>query len=504
MRVRQRAIGTRRKLGMASHPDAGWNAGIALFWKESSRGIWVMRCAECRGFASPCPTAEHRFVLTYQREDKDDETAAVERARRTAAMLCPHCGALLTDAQRRAMVDAGRWMHRSQTLDPERGPVGEEQVFEAMGFWIHALMTKMVTVEQLAGEWETARRHHERSRKPQLIREFTAKTLGEVYEGGGKAAEISGAVLAKRAAESGFRRGTVPPGARFITAAVDPGKAKFDVGFWGWDLEGRSWLIDRVTLMHRFGPHGQQMTLRPAERIEDWTILREQVLNRVLPLAQDPGLKMPVAAMTVDTGGADAKNIEEGESGVTWKAREFARRMMRVGETWAGWPRVHLIKGAKSPNAPELPVSSREVNRDQQGKPIAPTVKEWDLGVHRLKMLSVERLAVTDMGPGQCHFAQGLDQSALDEFTGEVLIDGGWDRRGPNESLDLFGYAEAARQIVQPDRADIRWDTRPPVWATPVPIAPAEPELTTTTRHPAAPGAPTTALQRMAAMNRKR
>ena len=518
MRQRARAIGSRSKLGMASHPDAGWNAGIALAWLESSRGIWVWDCEECGLWSSPCPRAEYRTVLRYDRDPSLSNDEAVAKAGRTARMYCPHCGTGLTDDQRRAMIDRGRWMHKGQTLDPEKGPVGEEQIFEAMGFWIHALMTKMVTLEALAKEWEAAQRHYERTRKPDLIREFMAKTLGEVYEGaGGKGKAIDPKVLAKRArggagedegSVSTFARGTVPEGVQFVVAAVDVGKAKFDVAFWGFDVEGRCWLIDRETIRDRM-VDGRRVEIRPAERISDWLILRWQVLNRVLPLASDRSLRMPVAGVAVDTGGASFKADGEVESGVTWKAREFARRMALAGEAWgtARWQKVRLIKGARSADAPEIPVkASRKISVDELGRPVEPVVLEWDIGVHRLKVLAVERLAVDDGGPGQCYFADGLPQSAFDEFVGEVLIDNSWERRGPNESLDLFGYAEAVRLMLKPDRADIKWDIRPPIWARPVPIEDFEAgdDGMIDASRPARPKRPRTALERMAAINKRK
>ena len=54
-----------------------------------------------------------------------------------------------------------------------------------------------------------------------------------------------------------------------------------------------------------------------------------------------------------------------------------------------------------------------------------------------------------------------------EELTNEPLVDDEFVRRGDNETFDLLVYAEAARLMLQPDRAEINWD-RPPVWARPV------------------------------------
>jgi phage terminase large subunit GpA-like protein len=102
-------------------------------------------------------------------------------------------------------------------------------------------------------------------------------------------------------------------------------------------------------------------------------------------------------------------------------------------------------------------------------------VKEYMLNVDKLKTLSVERIIVDDEGPGQVYFASGLPKAAFDELCGEALVDGKWERRGANETLDLFGYCEAARVQLQPERATIKWDVRRPVWARPVKLEEADP-----------------------------
>jgi len=168
---------------------------------------------------------------------------------------------------------------------------------------------------------------------------------------------------------------------------------------------------------------------------------------------------LPVACVCIDVG--------DGHS--TKNGRLFGYRMAK--KKWRNFPRVKLIRGAKAADAIAVPEKGKEVAEDEQGNKLPFSVLEWHLGVFKLKELSVERLAVEDDGPGQCYFARDLPKSTFSEFKGEVLIDGKWDRRGPNESLDLFGYAEAARQMLKPDRPTINWTGARPIWATPVPIA---------------------------------
>ena len=49
---RMKNAGRRKKQAILSHPDKGWRAGVAAAWEQTSRGIYIMRCAECDRFAA--------------------------------------------------------------------------------------------------------------------------------------------------------------------------------------------------------------------------------------------------------------------------------------------------------------------------------------------------------------------------------------------------------------------------------------------------------------------
>lgn len=461
-RIRGRALGSDRKVAMASHPDRGWTTGIAHAWVETSRGIYVWPCSECGGWSSPCPTKYwpevKRMALTYDEAAPDaDRDEAIRTAQRTAGLACPHCGTVITDdAKRHAMIDLGQWMHRGQWLDVELGICGEREPNPAMGFWIHGTMSKMITNAEMARDLESARQAFRRTKKTDRLREVTAKVMGEVFEGTGAAGGVDGAELHRRRDKAAFPMGEAPAEALFVTQSVDVGHGKFDIGLWGWDIEGRSWMIDRQTLRQRRHEDGIVRDLRPAERIDDWHVL-DEFIDRRVPLAGSGGKVLPVALTLIDSG----------DGNVTWKAYEYARRM--ASRRWGDFSAVRVIKGSDSPKAPEVPAGGTPIAKDQNGRAVAPVIRLYNLGVYRLKEQAVERLGVTDGGPGQCYHAAGISQKHLDEFFGERLVGGQWERSGDNESLDLFGYAEAARLMLQPDRRDIKWenpDRRPP-WARP-------------------------------------
>lgn len=524
--VRGRAYGNQFKLYCESHADAGWTGGIAPMWLESNRGLWYWPCPHCGDWSCPHPLAPKgmHMRLEYERLRDVEDDDMLDHVEKTAGLLCPHCGAMIADGHKQAMNLAGRWVFDGEIMAPDGHVTGTPRQSDAAGFWVHGTMSPFVSLGELARKYVGALVFFERTRKPERLKEFTAKELGEVYEGaGGKGRLLDAKRLRERArdaeANPPFAMGTVPDGVRFLTAAVDVGGKKFDVLVTGWDLEGRSWLIDRYTIFQ--ADDGRE--LRPPERQKDWLVIRDRLLRTFVPLATPStslgtgALGMPIACVAIDTGGSPNPD-EDDPNGVTWKAREFARQMLKAGESGKAGYRLMLIKGGTVKKAPEVG-AAREINKGVNGKALLPPVKEYTLNVDKLKALSVERLLVDDDGPGQAHFADGLPRAAFDELCGEIFVDGKWQRRGANETLDLFGYCEAARIQLQPERADIRWDddhrgpARPPVWARPVPIDPSAPlgtgNETAGARHPAARGTKDrkrkseTPLERMARLNRR-
>ncbi len=468
-RQRQRMLGSDRKLYACAHADAGWSGGIAAAWVLSTQGIWIMQCPECGDHASPYPTKYWpevpRFRLHYERAEEGtpiDQRLAL--AERTAAIGCPHCGCLIGEDQRREMVREGRFMHKGQELDIKAGIVGDPDANRTWGFWIHVLMSPQVGLAELARELEGAIEHKERTGRSDKLKQVMVRTFGEVFEGAGDAAGLDARALKQRTRELaeaeesagpvGFRMGFAPPGVLYTTMAVDVGGSKFDILIRGWDRQRRSWLIDRRTIRQRLHADGNWRDIAPSKDQDDWQVLEAEI-DRLIPLLGDPSLALPVACVTIDAS----------DGNVTWKAYEFARRMDR--KRWGAWQKVRCIKGAASPKADPLPPTPTKVSKDNEGRPVEPVVTLHVLGVHKLKEQVLEDLAIEDHGPGQVYFPSNMPDKAYEELFNEVLVDGRWVRNGPQETLDLMAYTEAARLILRPDREEIRWDdpaSRPP-WA---------------------------------------
>jgi phage terminase large subunit GpA-like protein len=462
-RQRQRMLGNARKLYGCAHADVGWSGGIAAAWVVSTQGIWVMQCPQCGGWGSPYPTkywAEvPRFRLWYE---KCPEGAPIDQrlqlAERSAAILCPHNGCALHETERAEMVKNGAFMHKGQSLDIKAGIVGDPEKSRTWGFWVHVLMSQQVGLGELAREIEGALEHKQRTGRSDKLKQVMVRTFGEVFEGAGDAAGLDARALKKRTAELAedvgeaaavtYRMGTVPEGVKFQTMAIDVGGGKFDILVRGWDLQRRSWIVDRRTIRQRLHPDGSWRDIAPSKDQADWAVLEAEI-DRLVPFAADPDLALPIACTMIDAS----------DGNVTWKAYEFARRMDK--RRWGVWRKVRCIKGSTSAKAEPLPPSPTKISKDNEGKPVEPVVTLHVLGVHKLKESALEDLAIDDRSPGHCYFPGDMRDKHFEELFNEVPI-------------DLMGYTEAARLLLQPDRTSINWadPNSLPIWAKPVSLQP--------------------------------
>lgn len=458
--IRGRNYGKARKGYLCSHPDAGWDGGISAIWKESSRGIWWWPCPHCESWSSPCPTADWRTKLTWTRDSSLPKDQMLAKVKDTAGLLCPHCGVLITNEHKFQMNLAGKWVFDGQVIAADGTVTGTPTQNDTAGFWIHGAMSNFVSWNELAGEYVAALVYFEESGKSDRLREVTAKSLGEPYEGP-TGRRVDARLLAKRATtpdeDRGYKSGAVPPGVRFLTATADTAGDGWDILILGWGADSESWLIHRYKLVA--GPDGRKLS--PGTRPEDWNLLRTQVLESSYPLAWDPQHRLPIASLGVDV---------QGVPGATWNARRWGRNMQAAKVP--GY-KFRLLRGATRTTHPEVG-APQTIDRDDQGKAIEPAVIEFPLGVYKLKETVLARLALDAPGPGYMNFPEDCEPRVFDELLNEPLIDGEFVRRGPNETLDLWGYGTAVAGMLKPDRPEIDW-SRPPIWARPFKPVPTKP-----------------------------
>ena len=488
-RQRQSDLGTNRLIYACAHPDVGWSGGIAAAWTLSTQGIYIFCCPSCGVHGSPYPTRYWpdvpRFRLDYE---KAPEGSPIDRrltlAGQSASIACPH-GCSLGEADRVKMIDGGSYLHKGQQLDDSRGIVGEMDESETWGFWPHVLTSTQVPLSNLARQLEGALEHKQRTRKNTKITQVMVRTFGEVLESEADLKGVDARGLKKRTEAFAiasdqrvdFPMGVAPAGVRFITAAVDPGHHKADVLLRGWDLEGRSWLIDRRTIRQRERADGVMRDIDLKNVQDDWHAL-DEVVDRLVPMQDKPGYALPVAILFIDSG----------DGNVTAKAYEYARRM--AGRRWGAWPRVRCLKGVGGQKRDALAVKPSWLSVDDDGKKIEPPVPLHIAGVDVLKDdifgndEGIGYLLIDDGGPGQIYFAADFPQTGYDELFREPKIEGTYVRDGAQETIDLLAYTECGRLLLKPDREELIWDASRaprgitwseallPPWARPVSLNP--------------------------------
>lgn len=472
IRGRQKSFGRQAKSYIESHPDLGWDGAVVPGWRSGTKGVFYWRCPQCDGWSTPHQLAadDLRAKMYYQEDDALDEAGQDDLAAETAMLQLP-CGCLIGDDDRYKMIDGLVAVHDGMSIDEKGNIVGQPKATDVASFWLHGFQVKR-PLGPLAREHIQAVRHFKMTRKIDLLKRYHVKSIGETFESAADLVGLNPDKLKNRtktiaAAEKpvSFNMGVAPDGVRFITVAVDVQHNHFDVLVRGWDLEKRSWLIDRYQIYQRRHKDGVVRNIDLKLVQDDWHVL-DEVLDRLTPLQSDPTRTLPVAVMTID--GSDGNT--------TRLAYEYARRMSK--KTWGGWHRVRVIKGVGGAGRPHLG-SVSFLSKDTNGVKIEPPISYHDLGVDGLKddILGndegVGLLLIDDGSPGQVYFPGDFPRNAYEEIFAEKKIDGKYVRGGrPNETLDLLAYTEAGRLMLEPDRKDRDWTPgREPIWAKPVSLS---------------------------------
>jgi len=340
----------------------------------------------------------------------------------------------------------GDWIHEGERIDRDGAKAGTRRGTNIASYWLGGVAAVYQSWESILLNEFQALSSYLRTGEESALK-FTRNTDQA-------AAYLPKAVANRRSAsELQMRRedlpqGSVPEGVRFLTAAVDVQSARFVVHVFGWGVGLESWLIDRFTISSSKRPEGDRTAaLDPAAYLEDWELIREQVIDRSYGGMQ-PRLVM------CDSGG---------KAGVTAKAYAFFR--------WLRKRRMHkrfrLVKGASRLDAATAtltwPDASDRKDRKEGGRGDVPV---WLINTNVLKDAVVGDLARTEIGPGYVHLPKWLDETFFAELTAETRTDKGWKNtnREPNEAFDLHVYNRAACKVLKADK--INWN-KPPSWARP-------------------------------------
>lgn len=472
IRNRQREMGIGSLAYICSHPDAGPTEGIDAVLAESIVHLWWANCPKCRKAASPAAECDTRWnwnvsALLENVEDMDPREVR-NMIRERARLVCPHCSAHFTDAERLEIMGRGCWVQPHQKLDRHGQVQGKRRTSTTMGFVIHGFMSPFIKLGDLAGEYALAKISSDNTGDATNLKEVVVKSLGETFEGAKAEEQVENWTVLKARMSSPYALKTVPHGVDFLTAFVDIQGDRFEVRVVGWKRNLESFLVDAFSIKQ--WPNGDNVD--PANNLGDWDLIEKRVLEMSWPMSTNRGddedLFLSVARCAIDLGGGSG---EQPDASVTAHARLWVSHVTHPhrypGAPVPAW-RIQLQRGAASTKNPEIYGVPKQIIKDDTGKQFGNPVFERTVNVHSIKKIIARRMKIPE-GPAAMHAPANLPDRYWRELASERLVNDAWVASGRNETWDGWVAAEVARQTLRPDRPEIDWVNDRPVWAMPLP-----------------------------------
>lgn len=438
-----------------SSPKLGVRAGIEAFVAAgTAERLWV-DCLSCGA-----PFALYGDRLDFDRFGTPRDAAA------SASVVCPDCGGVHLQRDKRALLQSYRWVgkgeHAVSRREEPAGKVGELEPNTRAGFYFDGLFgfRPWSEIAEIGREAELSLEYEQDDSKlkawDQTIigRNYRERAIGD--------APISEDELVLRAKASPYVMGEVPPGVRVLIASIDQQGNRFEVAIWGFGEHFRAWLIDRFALVATIGEDGRQRPVAPARRPEDWSVIHAQVMQRTYPMAGAPHLRMKLFNTIVDTGGGGTADDKATDNAFAWW------HSMVAGDVASGRAKlpptaITLVKGGKPNQKATLPRPTIDVQRQIKG---APQAELYVPNVNRIKNMLDRRLNRKEDGPGYISFPRDIDPKYLAELRAETKVGDFWVREPhrDNETWDLYVYAYTVVLRFGGGDASLAWV---PDWARP-------------------------------------
>lgn len=349
---------------------------------------------------------------------------------RKAKYQCVHCGALLTEGQRRKMLQDPEW----RATRPFDG---------IAGFHMNELMSPFSSLGEMAAAFEEAKK------LPETLQSFINERLGETWEDTASSVEPTG--LKSRAEPYGPE--LLPAGIVLLTLGVDTQDDRLELELVGWGREEESWITQHLVLR---GDPG----VSPTRGVwADLTAFRRKAFKT------EDGRTLRIQATGIDFQGHFSQQV----ANYAYKYR-FERVFAVRGVGGAGkliWPR-------------------------RPGKTKLSKADIYNVGVDTAKDVLYGRLAkVTVPGPGYIHLTASVDDEFCEQLVAESKVYSTrgmrrvakWEPKKPgarNEAQDCWIYAyavmfaatrgrgftlEQLANLVEAKRGKVEQQTPPPVIA---------------------------------------
>ena len=387
---------SRRKGIFGGSPTIKGLSRVEAAYLGSDQRKFFVACHECG--------EEHVLAWEHVRYTEDESVTHEVHGHAipaSARYVCPHCGALWTDAQKRLNVRSGIWRANA--------------AFHGVaGFWIPEILSGFPgSAMQLLAEKELAAHKALREGDDSKIRAFTNSTCGLPYE---YKTELPAADALRERCED-YDEFTVPWGGLRLTMGVDVQHNRLAIILRAWGRGEESWLVYWGEI------YGN--CLLPTDPV--WSGL-DTLVDRAY--AHASGSTLSVRAVSIDTG--DGQTVDASYS---WVRRRRA---------------VALACKGVANDAREIYAKPREsIDVDRKQKAWKYGLRPYIVGTTRAKdlLLGVDarggRIKLSGSGPGRMHWYKGVRADYFDQMLNEIKIPSRNDPRRKTWTLKLGTHNEA-------------------------------------------------------------
>lgn len=384
-----------------------------------------------RFYHVPCPHCGTMAPLTWENFRKNIDPERLHAAHFT----CDSCGAVITHADKEAMVRQGQWVpsnpggdhpgfHLWRAYAPQRDWASIAVEYAQVMGWT-GMTAQQATDDEI--------RHTVEAETEQT---FWNDVLGLPFEQATKGPDWEALRDRVENAEPGetLDRGVVPGCGVLLTAGVDCQTDRMEVSIVAFGSNYRRWVVDHVVLPYHIGDDEGRAALDALLKATWRTEL---------------GLKLPLDMLAIDEG-AFTEDVE------SWAKKH-------------PWTRVIMVKGSSTPSGPILrPQQVKKAN----GNPVKLQKRRWIANVSQLKADFYTWLGKSDPeARGYVRFARSLGDEYYRQITSEVrvlkratsgVMVSRWEIAEPgrrNECLDTMNYSEAAaRKRGWTSMTDGQWE----------------------------------------------
>lgn len=334
----------------------------------------------------PCPECGDYHAITWGGKDEPHGFKWSNDDPATVRHLCPHCGALIDQAQFLSVEDRGRYQADDGTTCDDAGvfrnAAGEViRPPERVAFHVWSAYSPNVSWAGIVRDFLAAFREAGEGKKEKL-QAFWNTTLGEYWaEEYEKSDENE-----LRARAEPFPLERVPMGCVLLLASVDTQDNRLECAVWGYGRGCETW-----TIAHRifFGNPSEESV---------WEDLEDFLFHTEFPHAS--GKQVRIHAAAIDSGGHNTQAVYH------WVSKHSRRR-------------VYAVKG-RAGREKAIKDGAGKVDIDWRGRLRRNGLVLWHVGTNHAKDMIHGRLQISRPGPGYIHFSRELSDEWFRQFTGEA------------------------------------------------------------------------------------